>query len=131
MRCSPIIMPLCDQVSAEQYRYALQNFRIAHEQVEKQRQQLEEQERQVALLRQRIAVLEGGDNQGLARTNQRQGGSSVDDFSIKVTLSGKYDGIISLMRPRYAECSFETRAPSQQMGSGCRQSSTKYHGRSL
>lgn len=72
-----------DMVSAEQYRYALQNFRIAHEQVEKQRQQLEEQERQVALLRQRIAVLEGGDNQGMARTNNRQGGSSVDDFSIK------------------------------------------------
>lgn len=99
MRCALITMPLYDQVSAEQYRYALQNFRIAHEQVEKQRQQLEEQERQVALLRQRIAVLEGGDNQGLAKTNQRQGGSSVDDFSIKVTLmSGKYDdGIISLM----------------------------------
>jgi hypothetical protein len=52
--------------------------------VERQRQQLEEQERQVALLRQRIAVLEGGDDQGMAKTNQRQGGSSVDDFSIKV-----------------------------------------------
>ncbi|KAF9506444.1 hypothetical protein BS47DRAFT_1374118 [Hydnum rufescens UP504] len=72
-----------DMVSAEQYRYALTNFRIAHEQVERQRQQLEEQERQVALLRQRIAVLEGGDDQGMAKTNQRQGGSSVDDFSIK------------------------------------------------
>lgn len=74
------------QVSAEQYRYALQNFRIAHEQVEKQRHQLEEQERQVAILRHRISVLEGGDNQGMTRSNQRAGGQSVDDFSIKVRL---------------------------------------------
>ena len=72
------------QVSAEQYRYALTNFRIAHEQVEKQRRQLEEQERQVALLRDRIAVLEGGDNQGLTKTNSRAGKSTVDDFSIRV-----------------------------------------------
>ncbi|KAF8315491.1 uncharacterized protein EI90DRAFT_2946518, partial [Cantharellus anzutake] len=70
-------------VSADQYRYALTNFRIAHEQVEKQRQQLEEQERQVALLRQRIAVLEGGDEQGLTKMNARAGKSSVDDFSIR------------------------------------------------
>ena len=59
--------------------------RIAHEKVESQRQQLEEQERQVALLRQRITVLEGGDEQDRRQTmGQRAGGSSVDDFSIKV-----------------------------------------------
>jgi hypothetical protein len=51
--------------------------------VEEQRKQLEEQEKQVALLRDRIALLEGtaGDQE---RTSTKQGGSSVDDFSIKV-----------------------------------------------
>ncbi|KAK0236063.1 hypothetical protein EDD85DRAFT_839187 [Armillaria nabsnona] len=68
-----------DVVSGEQYRYALTNFRIAHEKVEQQRAQLEEQERQVALLRARIALLEGGSNTD--RTGK--GGNSVDDFSIK------------------------------------------------
>ncbi|KAG6865796.1 hypothetical protein C0991_011788 [Blastosporella zonata] len=53
--------------------------RLAHEKVEQQRVQLEEQERQVALLRQRIAVLEGG------TVSQRHGpsGNTVDDFSIR------------------------------------------------
>ncbi|KIJ12786.1 hypothetical protein PAXINDRAFT_136667 [Paxillus involutus ATCC 200175] len=71
-----------DVVSGDQYRYALTNFRIAHEKVEEQRKQLEEQEKQVALLRDRIALLEGtaGDQE---RTSTKQGGSSVDDFSIK------------------------------------------------
>ncbi|SJL19047.1 uncharacterized protein ARMOST_22654 [Armillaria ostoyae] len=68
-----------DVVSGEQYRYALTNFRIAHEKVEQQRAQLEEQEQQVALLRARIALLEGGSNTD--RTGK--GGNSVDDFSIK------------------------------------------------
>jgi len=73
-----------DVVSGEQYRYALTNFRIAHEKVEEQRRQLEEQEKQVALLRARIATLEGG-REAAARSNQ--GGSSVDDFSIKNSAS--------------------------------------------
>ncbi|KAK7032326.1 hypothetical protein VNI00_013285 [Paramarasmius palmivorus] len=69
-----------DVVSGEQYRYALTNFRIAHEKVEEQRAQLEEQERQVAQLRARIAQLEG-----TANTQDRvgKGGNTVDDFSIK------------------------------------------------
>ncbi|KAJ8503036.1 hypothetical protein ONZ45_g11209 [Pleurotus djamor] len=68
-----------DIVSGEQYRYALTNFRIAHEKVEQQRLQLEEQERQVAALRARIATLEGS---AMAQhTNKRQ--NTVDDFSIK------------------------------------------------
>jgi hypothetical protein len=46
---------------------------------------MEEQERQVAQLRQRISVLEGDDDQGKwQKTGQKAGGSSVDDFSIKV-----------------------------------------------
>jgi len=73
-----------DVVSGEQYRYALQNFRIAHEKVEDQRKQLQEQERQVAELRAHIAVLEGDDNTSrIAEINARKGGQSVDDFSIK------------------------------------------------
>ncbi|KAG8964264.1 hypothetical protein FRC03_002031 [Tulasnella sp. 419] len=80
--------PQHDIVSGEQYRYALTNFRIAHEKVESQRQQLEEQERQVAILKARIAVLEGGDDQGIQKpVNANQGGSSVDDFSIKQAAS--------------------------------------------
>ncbi|KAF8348923.1 hypothetical protein F5887DRAFT_542079 [Amanita rubescens] len=68
-----------DVVSGEQYRYALTNFRIAHEKVEQQRLQLEEQERQVAQLRDRIALLEGVPNaQRLSKS-----GNTVDDFSIK------------------------------------------------
>ncbi|KAH0828733.1 hypothetical protein J3R83DRAFT_3152 [Lanmaoa asiatica] len=70
-----------DVVSGEQYRYALTNFRIAHEKVEAQRRQLEEQEKQVAILRARIALLEGTANDPLSHT--KQGGTSVDDFSIK------------------------------------------------
>ncbi|KAH7884478.1 hypothetical protein F5I97DRAFT_1889810 [Phlebopus sp. FC_14] len=69
-----------DVVSGEQYRYALTNFRIAHEKVEEQRKQLEEQEKQIAILRARIALLEGNEQQN---TTSKQGGSSVDDFSIK------------------------------------------------
>jgi len=77
-----------DVVSGEQYRYALANFRIAHEKVESQRQQMEEQERQVAQLRQRISILEGEDDQGRwQKIGQKAGGSSVDDFSIKNTAS--------------------------------------------
>ncbi|KDQ56979.1 hypothetical protein JAAARDRAFT_156976 [Jaapia argillacea MUCL 33604] len=73
-----------DVVSGADYRYALTNFRIAHEKVEEQRRQLEEQERQVALLRARIATLEGGSDWGQKQaTKTKQGGSSVDDFSIK------------------------------------------------
>ncbi|KAJ3872794.1 hypothetical protein F5051DRAFT_420663 [Lentinula edodes] len=67
-----------DVVSGEQYRYALTNFRIAHEKVEEQRAQLEEQERQVAQLRARIALLEGGSAGVVGKS-----GNSVDDFSIK------------------------------------------------
>lgn len=70
-------------MSGEQYRYALTNFRIAHEKVEQQRHQLEEQERQVAQLRARIALLEGVPNpQRLSKS-----GNTVDDFSIKNTAS--------------------------------------------
>ncbi|KII85095.1 hypothetical protein PLICRDRAFT_166613 [Plicaturopsis crispa FD-325 SS-3] len=72
--------PQHDVVSGEQYRYALTNFRIAHEKVEEQRVQLEEQEKQVALLRARIALLEGGNE---IQPKVKQGGTSVDDFSIK------------------------------------------------
>ncbi|PIL35429.1 hypothetical protein GSI_02156 [Ganoderma sinense ZZ0214-1] len=76
-----------DVVSGEQYRYALTNFRIAHEKVEEQRVQLQEQEKQVALLRARIALLEGtGQNSHLGVS--KLGGNSVDDFSIKNAASG-------------------------------------------
>ncbi|KAF9267950.1 hypothetical protein L218DRAFT_854378 [Marasmius fiardii PR-910] len=68
-----------DVVSGEQYRYALTNFRIAHEKVEEQRGQLEEQERQVAQLRARIAQLEGT----ATPEHKGKGGNTVDDFSIK------------------------------------------------
>ncbi|KAH7930163.1 hypothetical protein BV22DRAFT_78419 [Leucogyrophana mollusca] len=74
-----------DVVSGEQYRYALTNFRIAHEKVEEQRRQLEEQEKQVAILRARIALLEGNANEETQTT--KQGGNSVDDFSIKNSAS--------------------------------------------
>jgi len=69
-------------VSGEQYRYALTNFRLAHQKVEQQRIQLEEQERQVAQLRERIAVLEGG-----PLTLRHGSGNTVDDFSIRNTAS--------------------------------------------
>ncbi|KAI0342669.1 hypothetical protein BDW22DRAFT_133857 [Trametopsis cervina] len=69
-----------DVVSGDQYRYALTNFRIAHEKVEEQRGQLQEQEKQVALLRERIALLEGTSDP-LFSHNKIAG--SVDDFSIK------------------------------------------------
>ncbi|KAG8221474.1 hypothetical protein J3R82DRAFT_1687 [Butyriboletus roseoflavus] len=71
-----------DVVSGEQYRYALTNFRIAHEKVEEQRRQLEEQEKQVAILRARIALLEGT-NDPSPQTHTKQGGTSIDDFTIK------------------------------------------------
>ncbi|KAI6108152.1 hypothetical protein F5141DRAFT_1121032 [Pisolithus sp. B1] len=64
-----------DFVSGEQYRYC------AYELRGNKRRQLEEQERQIALLRSRIALLEG-----TAKTQDtltKQGGTSVDDFSIK------------------------------------------------
>ncbi|KAG8864792.1 hypothetical protein FRB96_003378 [Tulasnella sp. 330] len=85
-----------EAVSGEQYRYALTNFRIAHEKVESQRHQLEEQERQVASLKARIALLEGGDEQGvgLRTTSTNQGGSSVDDFSIR-TAASKLERLIN------------------------------------
>ncbi|KIP10494.1 hypothetical protein PHLGIDRAFT_33869 [Phlebiopsis gigantea 11061_1 CR5-6] len=70
-----------DVVPGEQYRYALTNFRIAHEKVEEQRTQLQEQEKQVALLRERIALLEGSNEVA------KQNGDSVDDFSIKNSAS--------------------------------------------
>ncbi|KAH7102814.1 hypothetical protein BKA62DRAFT_749383 [Auriculariales sp. MPI-PUGE-AT-0066] len=75
-----------DVVPGDQYRYALANFRIAHEKVESQRQALEQQEQQVALLRQRIALLEGSDDprSALAAGNS----SSVDDFTIRNAASG-------------------------------------------
>ncbi|EJF64833.1 hypothetical protein DICSQDRAFT_80562 [Dichomitus squalens LYAD-421 SS1] len=76
-----------DIVSGEQYRYALTNFRIAHEKVEEQRVQLQEQEKQVALLRARIALLEGT-NQNSHLGVSKLGGNSVDDFSIKNAASG-------------------------------------------
>jgi len=72
-----------DVVSGDQYRYALTNFRIAHEKVEQQRLQLEEQERQVAQLRARIALLEGGSNPSMGNHK----GDTIDDFSIKNTAS--------------------------------------------
>jgi len=49
--------------------------------------QLEEQERQVAQLRARIALLEGGDGLRV----QGPGGTTVDDFSIKVCTSLRID----------------------------------------
>ncbi|TRM64390.1 hypothetical protein BD626DRAFT_547511 [Schizophyllum amplum] len=70
-----------DVVSGEQYRYALTNFRIAHEKVEQQRLQLEEQERQVAALRARIALLEGTPSG--STTASSANGNTVDDFSIR------------------------------------------------
>jgi hypothetical protein len=67
-------------------RYHLSHLqRIAHEKVEEQRRQLEEQEKQVALLRARIALLEGTANDEQQESGNH-GGSSVDDFSIKVCL---------------------------------------------
>ncbi|KAG9045563.1 hypothetical protein FS837_006107 [Tulasnella sp. UAMH 9824] len=87
--------PHGDYVSGEQYRYALTNFRIAHEKVESQRHQLEEQERQVAALKARIALLEGADDQGVRKqANSNQGTSSVDDFSIR-TAASKLERLIN------------------------------------
>ncbi|KAH9481318.1 hypothetical protein JR316_0005840 [Psilocybe cubensis] len=82
---SPYVQQLAqpDVVSGDQYRYALTNFRIAHEKVEQQRKQLEEQEAQVAALRARIALLEGGSNPTIGSQN----GNTVDDFSIKNSAS--------------------------------------------
>ena len=58
---------------------------IAHKKVEEQRSQLEEQERQIARLQARIATLEGTSSISLSVAGARAaGGSSVDDFSIKV-----------------------------------------------
>ncbi|KAF8183908.1 hypothetical protein BJ912DRAFT_853396 [Pholiota molesta] len=79
----PLGIQTQDVVSGDQYRYALTNFRIAHEKVEQQRSQLEEQERQVAQLRGRIALLEGGVNPSIGGHN----GNTVDDFSIKNSAS--------------------------------------------
>ncbi|KLO07631.1 hypothetical protein SCHPADRAFT_922813 [Schizopora paradoxa] len=77
-----------DFVTGDQHRYVLQNFRIAHEKVEQQRIQLQEQEKQVSLLRTRIATLEGqGDQNAGQRVGQKQGGTSVDDWSIKNSAS--------------------------------------------
>ncbi|EJD06854.1 uncharacterized protein FOMMEDRAFT_102837 [Fomitiporia mediterranea MF3/22] len=77
-----------DFVSGDQHRYVLTNFRIAHEKVEQQRIQLQEQEKQVAQLQSRIATLEGReDHHTPARIANNQGGTSVDDWSIKNTAS--------------------------------------------
>ncbi|KAH8100997.1 hypothetical protein BXZ70DRAFT_937022 [Cristinia sonorae] len=76
-----------DVVSGEQYRYALTNFRIAHEKVEEQRTQLQEQEKQVALLRARIALLEGTSGVGNGMRNTLTQQNTVDDFSIKTAAS--------------------------------------------
>jgi len=45
---------------------------------------MEEQERQVALLRERITRLEGSDEPTTIGQRTKMGGSTVDDFSIKV-----------------------------------------------
>ncbi|THG98737.1 hypothetical protein EW026_g3503 [Hermanssonia centrifuga] len=74
-----------DVVPGEQYRYALTNFRIAHEKVEEQRGQLQEQEKQVALLRARIALLEGTNDPKIAKPGVSA--DSVDDFSIRNSAS--------------------------------------------
>ena len=59
--------------------------RIAHEKVEEQRVQLQQQEKQVAELRARIATLEGREEKSSANASRNnQGGTSVDDWSIKV-----------------------------------------------
>ncbi|KAI5990966.1 hypothetical protein EDD15DRAFT_2169756 [Pisolithus albus] len=76
-----------DLVSSGQYRYALTNFvgihlTYPHENVEEKRRQLEEQEQPIGLLRAHIALLEGTANSQDALT--KQGGTSVDAFSIKV-----------------------------------------------
>ncbi|KAI5984542.1 hypothetical protein EDD15DRAFT_2375223 [Pisolithus albus] len=54
---------------------------ITHENVEEKRRQLEEQKQPIGLLRARIALLEGTANSQDALT--KQGGTSVDAFSIK------------------------------------------------
>ncbi|KAH8117913.1 hypothetical protein DFH11DRAFT_865422 [Phellopilus nigrolimitatus] len=75
-------------VPAEQHRYVLTNFRIAHEKVEQQRVQLQEQEEQVAQLRARITTLEGKEGSSIVGgVGRNQGGTSVDDWSIKNTAS--------------------------------------------
>lgn len=59
--------------------------RIAHEKVEEQRVQLQQQEKQVAELRARIATLEGREEKASSVSRGNQGGTSVDDWSIKVS----------------------------------------------
>jgi len=76
-----------DVVSGEQYRYALTNFRIAHEKVEEQRLQMQEQEKQVASLRARIALLEGTNQDGHGMRTSLAQQNTVDDFSIKTAAS--------------------------------------------
>ncbi|KAK2460953.1 hypothetical protein APHAL10511_007423 [Amanita phalloides] len=99
-----------DIVSGEQYRYALTNFRIAHEKVEQQRHQLEEQERQVAQLRARIALLEGVPNsQRLSKS-----GNTVDDFSIKNSAS-QLDKLINRWASEMAQ---ESRIPLLSLAKG-------------
>lgn len=58
---------------------------MAHEQVESQRRQMEQQEQQIALLRERVLRLEGGGDE-VSPAKSSMGNSSVDDFSIKVSL---------------------------------------------
>ena len=60
--------------------------RIAHEKVEEQRVQLQQQEKQVAELRARIATLEGREEKPASVSRSNQGGTSVDDWSIKVSV---------------------------------------------
>ncbi|KAH8110382.1 hypothetical protein DFH11DRAFT_1708887, partial [Phellopilus nigrolimitatus] len=75
-------------VPAEQHRYVLTNFRIAHEKVKQQRVQLQEQEEQVAQLRAQITTLEGKEGSStVGGVGWNQGGTSVDDWSTKNTAS--------------------------------------------
>lgn len=69
--------------------------RIAHEKVEEQRLQLQEQEKQVALLRARIALLEGTNENGPLLASRQSGGSTVDDFSIKVCYTSRTRSVIA------------------------------------
>ncbi|KAI0052241.1 hypothetical protein FA95DRAFT_1532985 [Auriscalpium vulgare] len=82
---APSVQHNSDTVPGDQYRYALTNFAIAHQKVEEQRSQLEQQEKQIAMLRQRVATLEGSAVR--ATPGEREGGNSVDDFSIKNSAS--------------------------------------------
>lgn len=62
--------------------------------------QLQEQEKQVAELRARIAALEGReDSFAVNRANEKKGGTSVDDWSIKV--SAPFSMLIRMLNDRH------------------------------